>query len=339
MLRRGSIPRRLASRGPATRYLAAVLIAGATVATTACGSANEPAAVGGPGEITKVTVGVIPIVDVAPIYLGKEKGFFRERGIDLQMAKAEGGAAIVPGVVSGSFDFGFSNIVSLLTAQTKKVPIQVVASGVASTGEAGLDFGAVVVKDNSPIKSAEDLAGKKIAINSLKNIGDVTIRESVRKAGGDPSRITFVQLAFPEMLPALKAGNVDAIWVVEPFLASAKGAGHRIVSWNFVDTAKELTIAAYFTSTKLAQQNPDLVARFNEAITESMRFANGQPGQVRGVLPSYMKIDQVVLDSMTLPNWPSQINRESVDKLASLAKADGVFGNAEPNVATLLPQT
>ena len=47
-----------------------------------------------------------------------------------------------------------------------------------------------------------------------------------------------------------------------------------------------------------------------------MRFANGQPGQVRGVLPSYMKIDQVVLDSMTLPNWPSKINRESVDKLA-----------------------
>ena len=164
-----------------------------------------PAAVGGPGEITEVTVGVIPIVDVAPIYLGKEKGFFRERGIDLKMATADGGAAIVPGVVSGQFDFGFSNIVSLLTAQTKKVPIQVVASGVASTGETGLDFGAVVVKDNSPIKSAADLAGKKIAINSLKNIGDVTIRESVRKAGGDPAGIKFVQMPFPQMLAGARS--------------------------------------------------------------------------------------------------------------------------------------
>jgi NitT/TauT family transport system substrate-binding protein len=315
-------------------------LAGVLLATTACGAADDgQQVVAGPGEITEVTVGVIPIVDVAPIYLGKEKGFFRERGIDLKMTTATGGAAIVPGVVSGQFDFGFSNLTSLMIAQTKNVPIQAVASGVASTGEKDLDFSAVVVKANSPIRSAADLAGKKIAINSLKNIGDTSVRESVRKAGGDPDDIEFVQLPLPQMQGKLEAGDVDAMWVVEPFLAAARGAGHRVVAWNFVDIAKELTVAAYFTSTKLAQQDPDLVSRFTEAITESLRFSNGQPGQVRAVLASYMKIEQVLLDSMTLPNWPSKINRESVEELARLGKSDGLFGDADPDLDKLLPKT
>jgi NitT/TauT family transport system substrate-binding protein len=329
MLRRGSLPRRVA----------AAAVAGALLATAGCGSStDDQAPAAGPGEIVEVTVGVIPIVDVAPIYLGKEKGFFRERGIDLKMATADGGAAIVPGVLSGQFDFGFSNITSLLTAQTKNVPIQVIASGVASTGEKDLDFGGVVVKADSSIKTPADLAGKNVATNSLKNIGDVTTRESVRKANGDAGSVKFTQMPFPQMQGALQKGDIDAAFMVEPFLAQAKGNGARVVAWNFVDTAKELTVAGWFTSSKLMQEDPDLVARFTEAINESMQFANGQPGQVRTVLNSYMKIEQVVLDSMTLPNWPTKINRESVETLARLGKEDGLFGNAEPDLDKLLPK-
>jgi NitT/TauT family transport system substrate-binding protein len=328
MLRRGSLPRRLAATAVATALLA----------TAGCGPSNEdPDPVTGPAEIVEVTVGVIPIVDVAPIYLGKEKGFFRERGIDLKMTTAPGGAAILPGVVSGQFDFGFSNMITLLTAQTRKAPIQVVASGVASTGEQDLDFGAVVVKANSPIKEPKDLAGRKVAINSAKNISDVVVRESVRKDGGDAKDINFVEMPFPQMQAALMKGDVEAAFVVEPFLAQARGANARVVAWSFADAAKELTVSGWFTSSKLMQDDADLVTRFVDAINESMQFANGQPGQVRSVLTSYMRIEQVVLDSMTLPYWPSKINRESVNTLARLGKADGLFGNAEPDVDKLLP--
>jgi len=72
------------------------------------------------------------------------------------MESGQGGAAIVPGVVSGQFQFGFSNFTSLLIVQTKNVPIKVVANGVASTGVTGKDFGGVTVKKDSPIKTAAD---------------------------------------------------------------------------------------------------------------------------------------------------------------------------------------
>jgi NitT/TauT family transport system substrate-binding protein len=67
-----------------------------------------------------------------------------------------------------------------------------------------------VVTREASIRTAADLAGKRVAVNTLKNIGDTTIRASVRKAGGDPSSIKFVELAFPDMPAALQAGRVDA---------------------------------------------------------------------------------------------------------------------------------
>lgn len=319
------------------RSFAVFSVAATLFAATACGSSDSPSTPTDEGTPAKVTVGVIPIVDVAPIYLGKEKGFFSNRGIDLTMESGQGGAAIVPGVLSGQFQFGFSNMTSLMLAQTNNVPIKVVANGVASTGKEGADFGGVTVKGDSPITSAKDLAGKKVAVNTLKNIGDTTVRESVRKAGGNPSMINFVEIGFPQMPAALASGQVDAAWVVEPSLSVVKSQGGRVVAWNYVDAAPNLTVATYFTSTKLTQENPDLVKRFTEAINESLTYASAHADEVRQVLGTYTQIDQKTRDAMTLPVWPTEINKASVETLATLGKNDGVFGDKTPDLSKLLP--
>ncbi|GGK97625.1 ABC transporter substrate-binding protein [Mangrovihabitans endophyticus] len=316
------------------------LLAGATAAVLAvagCGSDSSSGSSGdSSGGVDQVTVGVIPIVDVAPIYLGQKQDFFTKRNIKLTLESGQGGAAIVPGVVSGQFQFGFSNMTSLLLAQTKNVPISVVANGVASTGKSGADFSGVAVKGDSPIKSAADLAGKKVAVNTLKNIGDTTVRESVRKAGGDPSNIQFVEMPFPNMPAAVEQGQVDAAWMVEPSLTEVTSAGGRVVSWNYVDTAPDLTVAAYFASTKLQADDPDLVKRFTEAINESLEYADANPDAVREILGSYTKISPEVREKLTLPKWPTEINKASVQTLAQLGQQDGVFSTA-PDLGKLLP--
>ncbi|WP_345396007.1 ABC transporter substrate-binding protein [Nonomuraea salmonea] len=215
---------------------ALVILTCTAALVTACGT-SEPA-----GESTgtgpaKVNAGVIAIVDTAPIHLGKAKGFFTEQGIDLTITPVAGGAASVSGVVSGQFQFAFGNTTSLLTAKQQGLDVKVVANGVSSTGEQGEDFSAVLVKPDSPIRTAKDLAGKKISVNQLKNIGDTTVRASVRKAGGDPSGIEFVELPFPDAPAALQGDRVDAIWVVEPFVSQAISQGARPVAWNFADAA------------------------------------------------------------------------------------------------------
>jgi NitT/TauT family transport system substrate-binding protein len=211
----------------------------------------------------------------------------------------------------------------------------VVSNGVASTGKDKADFGGVVTREDS-IKTAADLAGKQVAVNTLKNIGDSTIRASVRKAGGDPSSIKFVELAFPDMPAALQADRVDAIWVVEPFLSTSLGEGGRLVASNYVDTAPDLTVAVYFTSEQLTKSDPDLVKRFTEAMTESLAYADSHPDEARQVLTTYTQIDEAVIQELTLPKWPPEINRESVEKLATLAVQDGLV-TEQPDLAALLP--
>jgi NitT/TauT family transport system substrate-binding protein len=319
------------------RVLIGIALAALIASTGACGSSGDSAGSADENGVDQVKVGVIPIVDVAPIYLGQQKGFFSNRKINLTMESGQGGAAIVPGVLSGQFQFGFSNFTSLLIAQTKNVPIKVVAAGVSSVGEQGKDFGGVIVNANSPIKTAADLAGKKISVNTLKNIGDTTVRESVRKAGGDPSKINFVEMPFPNAPAALAGGDVDASWVVEPQLSAIKAAGGRLIASNYVDAAPNLSVAAYFTSTKLQGEDADLVKRFTEAMNESLAYADGHPDEVRAALGSYTKIDEKTRAALILPKWPTTINKESVQTLADLGAKDGIFAGTTPDLAKLLP--
>jgi NitT/TauT family transport system substrate-binding protein len=312
--------------------VAAFALAGSLVA---CGSDSGSGSTEKDG-VDQVKVGVIPIVDVAPIYLGQQKGFFKNRNIELTLEAGQGGAAIVPGVVNNQTQFGFSNLTSLLIAQTKGLPIKTVAAGASSTGEAGKDFGAVVVKADSPIRTAKDLAGKKVSVNTLKNIGDTVTRESVRKAGGDATTLNFVEMAFPTMPAALEKGEVDAAWVVEPQLSTIKAAGGREIASTFVDAAPNLTVAAYFTSEKLIAADADLVKRFTEAINESMTYADSHPDEVRAILASYTKIDEKLRATLVLPKWPTQINEASVQTLAGLGEKDGIF-TGTPDLAKLLP--
>ncbi|MEV4511956.1 ABC transporter substrate-binding protein [Dactylosporangium sp. NPDC049525] len=324
------------------RRLAAIpLSAALLLAAAGCGGNSStgtptPAAPGQPVQPDKVAAGVIAIVDVAPIYLGKQKGFFSGRNIDLTLSTSQGGAAIVPGVVSGQFQFGFSNVTSLILAKSRGLPIKMVSNGVASTGKDGADFGGVLVKADSPIQSAKDLVGKTVAVNTLKNIGDTTVRASVRKAGGDPAAVKFVELAFPDQPAALAAGRVDAIWVVEPFVTAAKAQGARLVASNYVDAAADLTVATYFTSQELIAKNPDLVKRFKEAMAESLAYAAAHPDEVRAIIGTYTQIAADVTAKITLPAWPAEVNKASVQTLTDLAVQDKLLEKA-PALDELLP--
>ncbi|MCT9082889.1 ABC transporter substrate-binding protein [Streptomyces fulvoviolaceus] len=316
--------------------LGAVLIT--VVGVAGCGSSDSGtsgASASGGSKTTTVKVGIIPIVDVAPLYLGQEKGFFSSRGLKLEMVSAQGGAAIIPGVVSGQFQFGFSNTTSLMVAQVKGVPVKSVVNGAASNGKVGGDVTGIAVKKDSPIKTAKDLVGRTVAVNTLQNIGDTTVRESVRKAGGDPSKVKFAEIPFDQMPAALDGGQVDAAWMGEPAQTIAKAQGARIVASPFAETDPKLTVATYFTATQTVQQNPELVKKFTEAMTESLQYASDHPDEARQVLTTYTKISGDVLKNLTLPSWPAEVDMASLEKLAALGEEDGLFGGKKPDLDAL----
>jgi len=313
----------------------AALAATMLLLAAGCGSSGKPSSTAS-DAVDEVTVGILAIIDTAPIYLGVDRGFFTKRRIKATLKPAQGGAVIVPGVVSGQLQFGFSNVTSLLIARSKGLPLKVVAAGNYTTGQAGADFGAVVVPADSPVRTPADLAGRRVGVNNLNNIGDTTVRASVRKAGGDPSAVKFVEISFPDAPAALANKRVDAAWVVEPFLTVARSQGARPVAWNLVDTDPNLMIAAYFTTEQLRAEHPDLVARFRDAVNESLTYAQQHQDEARRIVGTYTTIAPQVAADLTLPRWSPEVNRDSVQRLADLAKGDGLVKEA-PDVTGLLP--
>src|SRR3954452_14497308 len=193
-------------------------LAAAVALAAACGGRGEAPA-GGPAKVAApvtLKVGVIPITDVAPLYLGIKKGFFREEDLTIEPHLAEGGAAIVPAVVSGDYQFGFSNTTSLLSAAARRLPVQIVSSGVLGGTGRHDAWDAIVVPKGSPIKSAKDLEGRTVAVNTLRNIGPVTINHWMEKHGADYTKIRYGQVPFPDMGRRLAARCFDAAFTVEP---------------------------------------------------------------------------------------------------------------------------
>lgn len=310
-------------------------LAAALLLTSACGGGGESKKAGADGKVD-VTVGVIPIVDTAPIWLGREKGFFDDEGIDLKIETTSGGAAAVPGVVSGDFDFAFGNIVSAMVANEQGLDLEFVVNGVSTTGKADNDFSAVVVPKDSPIKSPKDLAGKEVSVNNLKNIGDTTIRYAMEQDGGDPSDVDFVEVAFPDAPAALSNGDVDAIWVLEPFLSQALSEGGRAISWNYVEMSPKLDIAGYFTTSKYIQENPDLAEKFTAAMTKSMNYAQAHPDAVRDIVGTYTDMDEKTRQAMTLPTYRPEFDRASMETLGDAAVEYGTL-DEPPDLDALLP--
>ena len=317
-------------------WLVALGIAAALVAG-GCGDDDEESGGGGGGqpEQTTLRVGVIPIADVAPLYLGMKQGFFEDQNLKIEPQLAEGGAAITPAVLSGDFQIGFSNTVSLLIAASKELPVTIISQGVLggkTEEEAWADL--LVLKDG-PIKEPRDLEGKTIAVNTLKNICEVTIRASLADMGVDDSTLKFTEVPFPDMNAALEAERVDGACVVEPFVSQGKAGKARGIDPFYVNTAPDLTVATYFTSKPYAEENADVVDRFVTAMEQSLEYAQSNPDAVRDILGEYTEIPPEVAANIKLPQWRKDITLPTVERLSQLSLEYGLI-ESEPDLNELI---
>ena len=138
-------------------------------------------------------VGITPVADQASVFIAIDQGFFEDEGLEVTAQPAQGGAAAVPAMIAGDMQAAFATYPSFLLAQSGGVGINIVAEGVRGNEESN----GVYVKADSGINSIEDLEGKKVAVNTLKNTGELTIKVLMEEAGMDVSKVEFLELPFP----------------------------------------------------------------------------------------------------------------------------------------------
>jgi NitT/TauT family transport system substrate-binding protein len=304
-------------------FLPAVLLVTISVCLLgACGGDDD----GGGGEGEQATVRVQDTAGVPSAFLeyGVEEGFFKDRQLDVQVTPSQGGATVVPAVIAGDTDIGGSNLVSVLLAQSKDIPVEIVAPGTFVRGTRKQDFSAILVAGDSDIRSPKDLEGKTLAVNTLKNVAELTAKASLTKQGVDVSTIKLAEVDFPDMNGALAQGRVDAAFQIEPFVSLGLKEGHRIVDRPYVGTKPGLQIGCYFTSEQYQTENEDVVERFQQGVADTAEAIERNPAAFREFLPEASEIPPPAAQKAVLPTWKPENDQGSLDLTEELMERYGV---------------
>jgi NitT/TauT family transport system substrate-binding protein len=317
-------------------------LAASMLALAACGGGDDGGSSGGggsDGELREVTVGMLPILPTAALYAGMEQGFFEDHGINVKVETGQGGAALLPAVMAGQIDFATSNPVSLLQARQEDLDVRVIAHWTSALSSGDTDINGVVAAAGSGTDSAADLAGKTVAVNTLNGMGGLTIREAVRQDGGDPDAVDFVEMPFPDMPAALEGGNVDAVWVPEPFLGSLQAGGNTVVSYSSKESVQGHPTQLFFTSGQLAESDPGLVEDFTAAVEETLEFADGNPDAVKAQIGQVLpQLPPEVAEKVQLEEFGTDLRRDQLERIGELMVEDGLLDD-EPDLDGLLPKS
>src|SRR5215216_1684698 len=314
---------------------ATLLLLFAALLFASCGGDNGDG--GGAGKAATVRVQDTAGVPSAFLEYGVQKGFFKKRKLTVNVKPSQGGATVVPAVVSGNVDIGGSNLVSVLLAQGKGIPLKIVAPGTFVQTDRKKDFSAILVKGSSDIRSPKELEGKTLAVNTLKNVAEVTAKASLAKQGVDVSKVKLTEVDFPDMNGAIEQGRVDAAFAIEPFVTQGLKAGNRIIDRPYVGTRPGVQIGCYFTSDKYLKQNGDVVKRFNEGVAETGKAIADDPAAFRAFLPKASEIPPPAAQKVVLPAWKSGSDQASVDLTAALMQRYGIT-EKKPDTSSVIDE-
>ena len=301
-------------------------VAAALVAVAGAGCTSSPAAPDGAGTgaagLTHINVGVLPIIDDAPVFIARQRGLFRAQGLEVTPVILGSGEASTQELLSGKLQFAFSNYVTTVLAASEGAKLRIVADGAQTLPGTNV----LMIAKNSAIRSVPDLRGKTIAVNALGNIGSLMVDSTLRTYGVPVNSVKFKVIAFPSMAAALADHSVDAAWVSEPFITQS---GEQIGAEELADTASgpmtNFPIAGYEAQLGYAQEHPSVVAAFQRAIRQAQVLAATR-SVVERALPTYINGMAPRLDAAVhLDSYPTSLSQARLQRVADMMLQGGML--------------
>ena len=171
----------------------------------------------------KLRVGVPIVIDSAPFFAAVDQGYFKADGIDIEVTTSPVSNPLLTQLAAGQLDIAFSNIVTVSQAIENGLDFKVVLPGTLM--KKGNDVNPCVVAIDSPIRTAKDMEGKRLASPALNNIIWLYARAWLEKGGADVNKVRIIEVPFPQMLDAVTTGQAEAVCPTEPFFTRAMESG------------------------------------------------------------------------------------------------------------------
>ncbi len=269
--------------------------------------------------LVSIHVASAPDEDVIGALWGIEGGGFRRAGLDVQIQRANSGAAVAAAVAGGSLEVGKSSLISLLAARNRGLPFVLIAPSGIYTAENPVV--ALVVAKNATYKSGKDLNGKILGVPALNDLNAIAMQAWIDKNGGDSASAKFLELITSAIPDAIASGRVDAGNIGAPTLDVALADGKiRILGRSFTAIAPRFMQACYFASTDYITKNRDVVNRFRRVIAESGAYANDHHEQMAPVIAKFTGMEAKVIAAQPKQLVGTVIDLKLIQPLVDAAK-------------------
>jgi ABC-type nitrate/sulfonate/bicarbonate transport system substrate-binding protein len=274
----------------------------------------------------KITVAFPTVDPTAEVLYAFDLGLFEKAGLDVTLQPLSNGGAIAAGVASGTIDIGIGNVIAIETAHSKGLPLTVIAPAALNLNSAPSNV--LIVKKDSPLRTAHDLNGLVIATNPLRGIGDLLTSAWIDKNGGDSTTIKYIEIPFPDAEGVVVQGRASASLSVEPFITQAKG-DTRVFANTFGVLGDGYLITAYFAAAPWAAAHPSVVAKFAAVIHDTAIWANANPAKSAEILAKYSHLDVAVVNQTIRARYattltPGQL-QPTIDTAAHYKYIDSAF--------------
>lgn len=282
--------------------LIAFAIVGAAAAHDAALAQNKP-------KLTQVRVAYVPVVTWLPAYVAKEKGIFEKHGLNVTLTEIQN-ISLLPQAVGKQFEIVASTPPDLIKPVASGLDIVAVASeAIESTSN---QISQLVVRKDSGIRRIEDLKGKTIASPTIGAVLHLSVLYWLKKSGVDPASIRGVEVPFPNMADQLKAGRVDAVEGLEPFVGPMLAAGNISIGDPILSVAPEVLFVFWAADGTWARANRSTIAAWIASLTEAKAYMDANNAETRAILAKYTRLPEAVVQKIPYPTYRFTLKPEQL---------------------------
>ena len=220
-------------------------------------------------------------------WIAIEKGFYKKYGADVEVAGIfRAGPEEMSAFAAGALDMGYVGEAPATTA---------VANGVAQVtvmAQVNTEGSAIIVGKDNPEREVKDLIGKRITIPGHSTVQDFLLQKALRKFKVDPKKVSIIVLKPPEMIGALKTGQVDAFIAWEPYPAKSQTMGVGQVLLTSGEIWKDHPCCVLVADNRFLAERPEDVTAMIRAHVEATDFINAFPDEAVKIGVRYTGMDE-----------------------------------------------
>lgn len=320
----------MATRAKVLR-LVAVLIT--CVLTASCGLFGGSSD-GGAADMERnvIRIGVLPVVDVAPLRIALNEKLFEKNGLQVTLVPQPSEDEAIKQLDS-TLDLTWATHVNFFRAVASGTELQLQGEAY----QAGPNSMALVASASSDYDDPGKKSAPTIAVPSKDDVGALTTRAVLDTAAVEKQKINFKTMPYSEMEGALTAGTVDAAFMIEPFITKAqRKIGAKIVTDTARGPTLDFPMSGYASSKKFAEANPKTLKVFRDVLRDAQQRAQANKLSVQDSLTSYADIDQPTAALVSVGTFPLSLNPIRLQRVADMMDTEDVL-SGRLDVQQLLP--